>query len=86
MHDSRRLCFACAGEARNRFFVLAAMEGTRRIRVSIEISTLPLEEQIPSLKQIINDHYSESEGEIPLWGRSLATNTFTPRIRVSRLI
>lgn len=50
-------------------FSLAATEFLRRIQLPKEILHLPLESQIPGVKQIIRNHFSDTGGEIPLWGK-----------------
>lgn len=49
-------------------FALAALESSRRIQIPKEIGVLPFEHQIPHVKAIIRRHYSESGGEIDMWG------------------
>ena len=50
-------------------FSLAATEYLRRIQLPKEILNLPVESQIPDVKQIIRNHFSDTGGEIPMWGK-----------------
>jgi hypothetical protein len=50
-------------------FSLAATEYFRRIQLPKEILNLPIESQIPGVKQIIRNHFSDTGGEIPMWGK-----------------
>lgn len=50
-------------------FVLAALESRRRIYIEAAIRDLALEDQIPRLKPIIEQHYQQHAGLLPLWGR-----------------
>ena len=52
-------------------FMLAMMEHERRIGVDRNIRKLPLNEQLPTIQEMVTCHYQQTGGELQVWGKIL---------------
>lgn len=49
-------------------FALAFMESHRRLPVSQEVNALPVGDRTPRIQRVIQQHFQDTDGQLPMWG------------------